>query len=67
MPGHLAVKFYDWMAPSCILITSNHPDTIQIQIQLQIRPEPTMNYPLDNPFDLSQRSRISWCPGALVF
>ena len=26
-----------------------------------------MDYPLDNPFDSSQRSWISWCPGAFGF
>jgi len=34
---------------------------------LEIGPELTMDYPLDNPFDSSQRSWIRWCPGALGF
>jgi len=33
---------------------------------LEIGPELTMDYLLDNPFDSWQRSSISWCPGDLV-
>jgi len=29
---------------------------------LEIGNELTMDYPLDNPFDLSHLSRINWCP-----
>jgi len=33
----------------------------------EIGPELTMDHPLENPFDSSQHSWISWCPGALGF
>src|SRR6218665_3686301 len=49
-------------------LNNNHLKSYYIPSDLfKIGPKLTMDYPLDNPFDLSQCSLISWCPGVLCF
>src|SRR6218665_3812324 len=43
-------------------LNNNHPNSYSVHSDLlEIGPKLTMDYPLDNPFDLSQCLLISWC------
>jgi len=55
---------------NCLLVNANElfekPGSLHCQNMTrpteEIGPELTMDYSLNNPFDLSHRSGINWCP-----
>ena len=54
----------NWLVRAIVLPMSIHK---MVMCVLEIGPELSMVFPLDNPFDSLQCSWISWCPIALGF